>query len=175
MAYRPSEGRNQKKQSPPEEPNLVPIMNLFITIIPFLLSMIVISQVAMVALNFSASGGGGGDGGSGGGGVAEEKEIKVIIMASEGNQLYPGFEIRESGAGSIAIRNSENQGSFNFITLNNTLNNLKKQNQQLSEVTIVVYPDVLYGTLIQTIDLCKQNGFPNVVYKPATVMYGAGG
>jgi biopolymer transport protein ExbD len=96
-------------------------------------------------------------------------------MASDGNQLFPGFEIRETGAGAISIRNGDNQGNYNFVTLNSTLNNLKKQNQQLSDITIVVYPDVLYGTLIQTIDLCKQNGFPNVVYKPASVMYGAGG
>ena len=54
MAYRPSEGRNQKKQTPPEMPNLVPLMNLFITIVPFLLTIVVISQVALDVLNFSA-------------------------------------------------------------------------------------------------------------------------
>lgn len=173
MAYRPSEGRNQKKQSPPEQPNLVPIMNLFMALIPFLLMMIVISQIALVALNFSAAGGGGG-GGAGGGGETP-KEIKVIIMASEGNQIFPGFEIRESEGGNIAIKNAENGGRFNFMSLNNTLGNIKANNQGLGDITIVVYPDVLYETLIQTIDLCKQNGFPNVIYKPATVSYGSGG
>jgi biopolymer transport protein ExbD len=174
MAYRPSEGRNQKKQSPPVSPDLVPIMNLFMALIPFLLMMIVISQVALVALNFSASGGGGG-GGEGGGSGATPKEIKVIVMASEGNQIFPGFEIREPESGPVMIRNNDNKGRFNFVSLNTTLGNIKTRNQQLGDITIVVYPDVQYGTLIQTIDLCKQNGFPNVIYKPATVSYGSGG
>jgi biopolymer transport protein ExbD len=170
MAYRPSEGRNQKKQTPPEQTNLVPIMNLFITIIPFLLTIVVISQVALVALNFSATGstGAGGSGGRGGG-----KEVKVIIMASEGNQLYPGFEIRGWG-NTLAIKNTDNRGAYNFLALNNTLADIQNSLHN-KEITVVVYPDVLYGTLIKTIDLCKQNGFPNVIYKPASVSYGTGG
>lgn len=173
MAYRPSEGRNQKKQSPPIQPNLVPIMNLFMALIPFLLQMIVISLVAMVALNFSSAGGGGGTGGGGGGGP--EKDVKVIIMASEGNQIFPGFDIRESGSAVISVKNSENGGNYNYLYLNKVLGDIKTNNQQLGDITVVVYPDVLYGTLIKTIDLCKQNGFPNVIYKPATVMYASEG
>lgn len=174
MAYRPSEGRNQKKQTPPEQPNLVPLMNLFMTIIPFLLSIIVISQVAMVALNFSAAGTGGGEGGPGPGGSGLEKEVKVIIMASSGNQVFPGFEIRGWDNGPVYIRNSDTGGNYNFVSLNETLGKIKTS-MMVENITIVVYPDVMYGTLIQTIDLCKQNGFPNVIYKPATVSYGAGG
>lgn len=174
MAYRPSEGRNQKKQGPPVQPNLVPIMNLFMTIIPFLLSMIVISQVAMVALNFSAAGGGGSEGGSGGGGGATQ-EVKIIVMASEGNLMFPGFEIRDPSGENQTFRNSDNRGDFNFVALNTALGNIKNRNKDMGDITIVVYPDVLYGTLIQTIDLCKQNGFPNVIYKPAGVVYGSGG
>lgn len=172
MAYRPSERRNQKKQTPPEQPNLVPIMNLFITIIPFLLTMIVISQVALVALNFSAPGGGGSDTGSEPGG-GPEKDIQIIVMASSGNQVFPGFEIRGWDK-SVFIRNSDNQANYNFIALNQTLREIKTQHQKLTDITLIVYPDVLYGTLIQTIDLCKQNGFPNVIYKPAVVSYGVG-
>jgi hypothetical protein len=173
MAYRPSEGRNQKKQTPPELPNLVPLINLFITIVPFLLTMVVISQVALVALNFSAASGGGG-GSSGGAGNGPGPEVKVIIMASEGNQLYPGFEIRGWGKGAVALKNSEYHGEYNFIALDKTLADVRK-NTQSNEITIVVYPDVLYGTLIHTIDVCKLNGFPNVIYKPASVSYGTGG
>jgi hypothetical protein len=51
--YKPSEVRQAKGQTAPQEPNLVPIMNLFLTIIPFMLMFVVISQVSLVALNFS--------------------------------------------------------------------------------------------------------------------------
>jgi biopolymer transport protein ExbD len=173
MAYRPSEGRNQKKQTPPEQPNLVPLMNLFITIVPFLLTIVIISQVAMIALNFSAPASGG-SGGSNGGVGGSGPEVKVIIMASEGNQLYPGFEIRGWGGKTISIRNKGDLGTYDFVTLNNTLAEIRKSFSS-DQISVVVYPDVMYGTLIQTIDLCKQNGFPNVIYKPASVSYGTGG
>ncbi len=173
MAYRPSEGRNQKQARPPEQPNLVPIMNLFITIIPFLLTMIVVSQLALIALNFSATGGGGESGN--GGGSGPDKEIKVIIMASEGKQMFPGFEVREEGAGTYQIKNSENSGRYNFLALDDKLRELKDRNTTINSISVVVYPDVIYESLIQTIDLCKQNGFPNVLYKPAGVGYGTGG
>jgi biopolymer transport protein ExbD len=174
MAYRPSEGRNQKKQSPPELPNLVPIMNLFVTIIPFLLTMIVISQVAMVALNFSSAGGGGGNDGGSGSGPGQAIEIKLILMASSGNQLFPGFEVRVAGEGGILIRNSDSDGFYNFVELDQILKVLQNR-KNTPDITLVVYPDVLYGNLIQAIDLCKQNGFTNVIYKPASVSYGSEG
>ncbi len=173
MVYRPSEGRNQKKQTPPIQPDLVPLMNLFITIVPFLLTIVVISQVAMVALNFSTPGGGG-PGGSSGGIGGSGPEIKVIIMASAGNQLYPGFEIRGWEGKTVSIRNQGGGTKFDFVTLNSSLAAIRKSVSG-DQITVVVYPDVLYGDLIQTIDLCKLNGFPNVIYKPASVSYGSGG
>ena len=175
MAYRPSEGRNQKKQSPPEPPNVVPLMNLFLTLIPFLITMVVVTQVAMVALNFSATGGGAGDNGAGGGNGSTEKEVRIIIMASSGNQMNPGFEVREQDGQNVNILNSDNKGEFDFVALNRILAQLKNRNQNITSITITPYPDVLYGTLIQTIDLCKNNGFPNVVYSPARTFYGEGG
>jgi hypothetical protein len=174
MTYRPSEGRQQKKQTPPEMPNLVPLMNLFITIVPFLLTIVVISQVAMVGLNFSTPGGVVSGSGGSGSGPGPSQEIKLIVMASEGNQLFPGFEIRGWNGGSTAIRNTNGGATYDFVTLNNTLTKIDKD-LNLDDITIIVYPDVLYGTLIQTIDLCKANGFPNVIYKPASVSYGSGG
>jgi biopolymer transport protein ExbD len=176
MAYRPSEGRNQKKQSPPELPNLVPLMNLFVTIIPFLLTMIVISQVALIALNFSSTTGEGGSGSDGGsGGVkAQVTDVKLIIMASLGNQLFPGYEVRVAGEEGFQIRNSATNGQYNFPELNQVLNVLQNR-RNTHDITLVVYPDVLYGDLIKTIDLCKLNGFTNVIYKPAAVSYGSDG
>ncbi len=177
MVYRPSEGRNQKKQTPPEQPNLVPLMNLFITIIPFLLTIVVISQVALIAMNFSKPGSETSGTGGSGSGPGAAQEIKLIIMASsDGMEMYPGFKIRGWG-NEIPIRNTDIGVGFqgyNYIELNRILGDIKKS-INLNEISVIVYPDVLYGTLVQTIDLCKSNGFPNVIYKPAGVLYGSGG
>lgn len=171
MAYRPSAGRNQKSLQAPPEPNLVPIMNLFITIIPFLLLMLVISQVALISLNFSGKTGGGGDGSGGGGGGTDIKKVQVIIMAAEAPErgLFPGFEIREPGAEPIKIPFAN--GFFNFVKLDETLKQIRENNPELYDIGVSPYPDVLYGPLIQTIDLCKNNDFVNVRYEPSTVQY----
>lgn len=89
--YRPSEARQQRSQTAPQEPSLVPIMNLFVTIIPFLMLMIVLSQVALVALNFESSGATGGAGaGAGGGGSEQLIEIRLYASMHE-TGLFPAL------------------------------------------------------------------------------------
>ena len=53
MAHPPSTRRDQHHFSPPKVSDLVPLMNLFLIIIPFLILMMVVTQIAMIALNFT--------------------------------------------------------------------------------------------------------------------------
>lgn len=172
MAYRPSAGRNQKAASEPKQPDLVPIMNLFLAIIPFLLLMLVISQVALVALNFTSTGGGGGgaDNNAGGGGQ-DIKKVQVIIMDTDdaARGLFKGFEIREPGADSQRI--PAVNGQFDWAGLDNNLKSLRSRNPELRDINVLVYPEVLYGALMKTIDLCKVNTFVNVHYEVPRVSY----
>jgi len=117
MPYRPSAGRNQRLAGGPKEPDLVPIMNLFITIIPFMLYMLVIAQLALVALNFAPTGGGGGGGQGPGGDKAEEKKIEVYIMNQDAPERgrFRGFEVRRDPHQSPFRRGDE--GSQDAITL----------------------------------------------------------
>jgi len=174
MAYRPSEGRNQKSASVPQQPNLVPIMNLFITIIPFLLLMVVISQVALVALNFSSTGGGDGQGEGGGGEKDEVKEVQVVIMATDPSSGNPfkGFDITEEGQAKVTI--SPLNGSYDFAALNSHLTDVKSRNNSLDTIEVVSYNNALYETLIQAIDVCRINGFDNVKYKSLETVFVVG-
>lgn len=170
--YRPSQARQQKGQTAPQEPNLVPIMNLFLTIIPFLMLMITISQVALVALNFSSEGGGGGTGGEGAGGGEKAKQIEIHLMLedSTAKATFPGMEIREPDAPIMKLPwISENV--YDFEGLNTLLVEMKERHQEQDEISVIVHPDVIYDTLIRTIDLCKQNGFSTVHYKSPRSMY----
>lgn len=171
MAYRPSAGRNQRASSGSVETNLVPIMNLFITIIPFMLLMLVISQVALVALNFTQGTGGGDEGGEGGGGDLEQAKIEIIVMASENvaNKIYPGFEVREEGRDPVRIPLVNLQ--YDYPRLDDTLINIRERNPELFDISVSPYPDVRYEHLIKTIDLCKSHNFVNVRYEPAQVRY----
>ncbi len=161
----------------PKEPDLVPIMNLFLTIIPFLLFMLVMVQVSLIALNFTPSGGGGGGGGQGpGGGGAEEKKIEIYIMDQNAPErgLFPGFEIREPGQETLkinALSSENNIIQFDFVSLNEILKQIRERNPDQSQISVSPYPSILYGPLIKTIDLCKKNNFENVMYKPVGVGY----
>lgn len=170
--YRPSQARQQKGQTAPQEPNLIPIMNLFLTIIPFLLLMVTISQVALVALNFSSDGGGGGDGGGDGGGGDKAKQIEIHLMLTDNQALglFPGMEIREPGTDTVRLPwVSEN--IYDFDGLNTLLKTMKERNTSTEEISIVAHNDVIYDTLIRTIDLCKDNGFSTVHYKSPRSTY----
>lgn len=171
MPYRPSAGRNQRLAGGPKEPDLVPIMNLFITIIPFMLYMLVIAQIALVALNFAPTGGGGGGGQGPGGGKPQEKKIEVYLMNQDAPErgLFRGFEVREPGMETVKIPFTN--GYYDFVRLDQVLKDIRSRNANQSEINVSPYPDVLYGPLIQTIDICKSNAFVNVMYKPTGVGY----
>ncbi|GAB1468533.1 hypothetical protein MASR2M64_12650 [Candidatus Cloacimonadota bacterium] len=168
--YRPSQMRQQKAQTAPQEPNLVPIMNLFLTIIPFMLMFVVISQVALVALNFSSGEGGGGSSGGGGSGKDLEK-VEIIVLDSEyaKTNKFLGFEIREPGMDAKMI--SANNENYNFVALDRLIKEIRARKADLVDITVTVYPYVLYGDLIRTIDLCKSNGFTQVHYNRAVASF----
>ena len=51
--YSPSQGRNAQKSSGHQEVDLVPIMNLFVTLIPMLLSMVVLVSIAYISVDLT--------------------------------------------------------------------------------------------------------------------------
>ncbi|HOE54687.1 MAG TPA: biopolymer transporter ExbD [Candidatus Cloacimonas acidaminovorans] len=170
--YRPSAMRQQKSQTVPQEPNLVPIMNLFLTIIPMLLMMVVISQIALLALNFSQGESGVSYGQGGGGGGAKTEKVEIHILGeqyAQENNTTLGMEIREPGFKPMTI--SAINGYYDYVTLNKTLQEIRSRKGTLSDITVLVHPDVLYGDLMKTIDICKVNGFTQVHYTATKVEY----
>lgn len=169
--FKPSDVRQQKSQTAPQEPNLVPIMNLFLTIIPFMLMMVVVSQVALVALNFSQGEGGGGGSGAGGGGKSDTDKVEIHIMGKgfEKTNQFLGMEIREGSLEKARIP-AVNE-NYDFVALDNAIKGIRARKADLKDITVLVHPDVLYGDLIRTIDLCKTNGFSQVHYTAPKVQY----
>ena len=62
-------------------------------------------------------------------------------------------------------------GNYDFVRLDQILKDIRARNPEQREINVSPYPDVLYGPLIQTIDLSKSNGFINVMFKPTGVGY----
>lgn len=162
MAFGASKRRIQKS-SHLQEINLIPIMNLFITIIPMLLMITVTIHMAYLSLNLSTSGTSGSGEGAGITGEGDKvKEIKLVLYADR-------FELTEEGFQEPIViparLNEEGNYRHDYFTLDAFLSEIKERNKDLNEIRLTPYPDVYYGTLIRAIDICKLRGFPEVKYE----------
>jgi biopolymer transport protein ExbD len=155
-SYAPSQ-RRRTSSDYGKEPNLIPIMNLFLVLIPMLMTMMVSVHLAMLGINYSA----GGAGADAEGGETEEIEsISLKIMMNS-------FDIIVGENEPIEIATLENTGEtviYDFPKLDETLIELKENAPEQNTIVIMTEPDVLFDTLLRTIDLCKYNGFPSVKY-----------
>lgn len=157
MAIAPSRRSRITKQDP-REPNLIPIMNLFIVVIPMLMTMMVAVHLSMLEITLST--------GSGGGGQTEEKEAppKEITLGL----FTDKFELRVEGTKDviqIPIDKKE-YPQYNYVKLDESIAELKRENERQNAIKIVPDPKVKFDTLLRTIDICKDNGFPDIIYSP---------
>ena len=137
-----------------------------------LMMMVVISQIALLALNFSQGESGVSYGQGGGGGGAKTEKVEIHILGeqyAQENNTTIGMEIREAGFKPMII--PALNGYYDYVTLNKTLQEIRSRKGTLSDITVLVHPDVLYGDLMKTIDICKVNGFTQVHYTATKVEY----
>ncbi len=165
MAYGPSKNRS-RSQNEVREPNLIPIMNLFIVIIPMLMTIMVTVHLAMIEITLpteSAAGGGGGDD------AQEQLEDlpKVITLA-----LLPDrFEIMVEGIDDIISIPQLSTGTYDYFTLDENIARLKENNENQGTIDLLPDPTVKFDTLLRSIDICKSNNFPNIKYLTSLTKY----
>jgi len=164
--YKGPSSSRRLSQKEPRNPNLIPIMNLFIVIIPMLMTIMVSVHISMVGINLSSSRGGGGE-------QPEDKEPpKKITLA-----LIPDrFEIQVEGQKEIieipvipVDSISADAGvKYDFITLDKKISELKKEIENQNTIVVLPYSGVKFDILLRAIDICKDNGFPNIKYLTVT-------
>lgn len=165
MAYGPSQNRS-RSQYEPREPNLIPIMNLFIVIIPMLMTIMVTVHLAMIEITLpteSADGGGGGDD------AQEQLEDlpKIITLA-----LLPDrFEIMVEGIDDIITIPQLSTGTYDYFTLDANIARLKENNENQGTIELLPDPTVKFDTLLRSIDICKSNNFSNIKYLTSLTKY----
>jgi len=162
MAYGPSKNRS-RSQSEPREPNLIPIMNLFIVIIPLLMTIMVTVHLAMIEITLPTDSAGGGD---------EDTEQledlpKVITLA-----LLPDrFEILVEGVEDIITIPQTSDGKYDYFMLDSNMALLKDSNENQGTIDLLPDPTVKFDTLLRSIDICKSNNFPNIKYLTSSTKY----
>ena len=163
MAYGPSKNRSES-QHEPREPNLIPIMNLFIVLLPMLMTIMVSVHLAMIEITLptSSSGGGAGSG---------EEQVKDIPRVLTLALFLDRFEIKVEGVEKVVTIPQLAPGKYDYSTLDMNLAQLDADNPKQGTMEILPDPDVSFDTLLRSIDLCKSNNFPNIKYLTASTKY----
>ena len=130
--------------------DITPMMNIFMILIPFLVSMAVFTQIAVVEFSLppaQAPGGAGSDE------PTKELDISVVITPT-------GFQI--VGTGRKLDMMPKVQGDYQFEQLRALLKAIKFQYPSQKSVVLVFDGEVLYDDIVKFMDVCRESQFPDI-------------
>ena len=128
--------------------DITPMMNIFMILIPFLVSMAVFTQIAVVDFSLPpAQVPGEGD--------EQNKELDISIVVTAN-----GFQI--VGTGRKLDLLPKLQGEYQFSQLRALLKAIKFQYPSQKSVVLVFDGEVLYDDIIKFMDICRESQFPDI-------------
>lgn len=131
------------------ELDVTPVMNLFMVLIPFLVSMAVFTHLAVIdfslppAQSEEASQGG------------ESKELDISIVVTN-----KGFRIVGTGKKLDVVPRM--RGNYQYDRLRMLLKAIKFQYPSQRSVVLVLEGDVLYDDIVKFMDVCRESQFPDI-------------
>jgi biopolymer transport protein ExbD len=146
----------RRKATEPVEMNMVPIMNLFLAMIPFLLSCAAFFQAAVINASVPAL--------SEGGGPTDEEPKKELDKITLNVQIRKdSFELSAQGdqppedlkslVSSIPMKDRE----YDYEQLANRCKQIKAKYKKSDTVIILPDKDVLYSVIVKTMDATRDD------------------
>ncbi len=132
------------------ELDMTPVMNMLLILIPLLVSMAVFTQLAVIRFSLPAS-----DAATEAPPPTERKEVDITLFLGEN-----GFQLIGEGRKLDPVPKFEER--YNFPQLAILLQKLKREYPQTESLVMLVDTAVVYEDVIATMDLCRENLFPNV-------------
>lgn len=132
--------------------DVTPVMNLFLALIPFLVSMAVFTHLSIVEFSLPP---GVSEESTAGGANEESKELDISIVITE-----KGYTIM--GSGQKLPQVPRNGKTYNFTVLEKQLKAIKYKYPQQESVILVVEQNILYEDIIRFMDKCRESLFPNI-------------
>lgn len=164
MAYRPSYRRSRSEDS--VEPNLTPIMNLMVVLIPLLLTSAQFIKLGIIELNLPPS--------ARDGGITpmpKEKELKLDLSVSitqNGFTISSAMAVLRNETGEAVSVARKEDGSYDFEKLNHKLMEIKARVENkftdTSKIIIMAEPDIDYQTLVSAMDAARSPFQKDTVY-----------
>ncbi len=128
--------------------DVTPVMNLFMVLIPFLVSMAVFTHIA--AVDFSLPPAHTEDTA-----IEDAKELDISIIVTRS-----GFRIVGTGKKLDLIPCI--QGQYQFDKLRLLLKAIKFEYPSQKSVVLVLDADILYDDIIKFMDICRESQFPDI-------------
>lgn len=151
------------KEEVDTEPNIAPMMNLMVILIPLLLSSAEFVKIGAIELKLPESAQGGGEGGA----DEEKKDAKLdlgVVVTSKGFNLFHYFKEESKGQDEASVSQRAEiplvNGEYDYKTLNKLLAEVKRK--ALKEIVGAARPVPDDATLIQLYTNYSQNDFSSV-------------
>jgi len=134
-----------------EDLDVTPVMNIFIILIPFLVSMSAFIQLSIIELSLPK----GVSEGEGSGGADNNEQLELTLAITD-----MGFRISGTGQVLPVIPKIENQ--YDFHTLSQHLAAIKSKYAKQDDITLAIESQILYDIIIKVMDRCRENGLGNI-------------
>lgn len=132
----------RKNSSAPAELDVTTFMNLMVVLVPFLLLSAVFSEITIHDLNLPAiSDGGGGD-------ADRNKMVLEVVIKKD------SLDLLNRNAGRIVFYPNKGE-QHDFAALHQKLREIKSANPGVSNVTLLLDPEVKYNILVSTMDAVR--------------------
>ena len=142
---------NNVKKHDDSDVNIIPVMNIFLLLIPFLLLTaafvkIAILEISLPSLNKSSRS------------INSEQQKKltlvILVIKDSGFQLkVPGFKFDPV---------QKKQKEYDFTKLATQLKEVKVKHASAEDIIISPEGQIKYDIIIKAMDSCREKGFPNV-------------
>ncbi len=141
-------GRERRSDDP--DVNIIPVMNIFLLLIPFLLLTAAFVKIAVIELSLptlskarAAQ-------------IQQEKKLVLVILGIK----ETGFQLKSLGFKFEPVNKVGNK--YNYKPLVQQLKQIKAKYPYAEDIIIAPEAKVKYDIIIQVMDHCREAGFPNV-------------
>ncbi|MBN1758452.1 MAG: biopolymer transporter ExbD [Chitinispirillaceae bacterium] len=128
--------------------DVTPVMNLFMVLIPFLVSMAVFTHIAAIDFSLPPAQEEGADPGD-----SKELDISIVVTTN-------GFRIVGTGKKLDLIPRVK--GQYQYEQLRVLLKAIKFEYPSQKSVVLVLESDILYDDIIKFMDICRDSQFPDI-------------
>jgi len=131
--------------------NIIPVMNIFLLLIPFLLLTAAFVRLAIVEISLPTLG------------KSRTKQVQetpknlvLIFLAIKEN----GFQLKSDGFKFKPVKKISNQ--YNYGIIIEQLKQIKNKHPYAEDIFIIPEANVKYDIIIKVMDRCREIGFSNV-------------